>query len=343
MKQKGDDYKITAVKYYLNNNDTMDNTCKIFNCKKPSLHRWIRIYKTRKNLQRKPRKAISYKIKKEQVKTALNMIDKNEQLTMDELLFDMKNKYKDFDITRQHLGRVIRSNNRTRKRTRHQHFPKERHKQPTNKSKELEYFYNEVHKYPLNKIICLDETSIGSHLKPSYSRCYIGKRCVIKTDNNFVFRSFTLLVAINNSKCVGKIFYEKGGTTKERMVEFLETQIFPKYKDHLIILDNAKSHNNDMVKEAILKNGNKYLFSVPYSPITNSPIENYFNQIKTHIKKNRNVYTFEGLETNVNKAIDKVKTENYKNYFDYAYRIKNKLEYTRKPSTKKLKPKKYKE
>ena len=49
MKQKGDDYKITAVKYYLDNNDTMDNTCKIFNCKKPSLHRWLQIYKTKKN------------------------------------------------------------------------------------------------------------------------------------------------------------------------------------------------------------------------------------------------------------------------------------------------------
>ena len=48
MKQKGDDYKISAVKYYLNNNDTMDNTCKIFNCKKSSLHRWIQIYKTKK-------------------------------------------------------------------------------------------------------------------------------------------------------------------------------------------------------------------------------------------------------------------------------------------------------
>ena len=47
MKQKGDDYKITAVKYYLDNNNTMVNTCKIFNCKKPSLHRWIQIYKTR--------------------------------------------------------------------------------------------------------------------------------------------------------------------------------------------------------------------------------------------------------------------------------------------------------
>ena len=28
MKQKGHDYKISAVKYYLNNNDTMENTCK---------------------------------------------------------------------------------------------------------------------------------------------------------------------------------------------------------------------------------------------------------------------------------------------------------------------------
>lgn len=39
MNQKGDDYKLTSIKYYLNNNDTMDNTYKIFDCKKQSLHR----------------------------------------------------------------------------------------------------------------------------------------------------------------------------------------------------------------------------------------------------------------------------------------------------------------
>ena len=283
MKHKSDDYKISAVKYYLKNKDNIRKTCKIFDCSKSSLQRWIQTYKTSKNITRKNRKPISYKINKEQVKTAVNMIDKNEQITMDELLFDMKHKYNTFDITPRHLGRVIRANNRTRKRTRHQHYPKERRKQPTDKKKEMETFYNEVHKYPLNKIICLDETSIGSNLKPSYSRCFIGKRCVIKTNNNFVFRSFTLLVAINNSKCVGKIFYEKGGTTKERMVEFIETQIAPKYKDHLIILDNARSHNNDMVREAILKSGNKYLFTIPYSPVTNA-VEMYFNQIKTLVK-----------------------------------------------------------
>jgi hypothetical protein len=254
----------------------------------------------------------------------------------------MKQTYPTFDITPQHLGQIIRDNNQTRKRTRHQHFPKERHKKPTNKENEMNAFYKEVSKYPLDKIICLDETSVGSHLKPTYSRCFIGKRCVIESNNNFVFRSFTLLVAINNHNCVGKKFYEKGGTTKERIVEFLETQIFPKYKNHLIILDNAKSHNNDMVKNAILKSGNKYLFSVPYTPKTNA-IEMWFNQIKTYIKKNRNVYTFEGLDKNIEKAIEKVKPENYKNYFDYAYKTKESLEYSKKSSTRKCKPKKYKE
>ena len=30
-------------------------------------------------------------------------------------------------------------------------------------------FYKEVSKYPIDKIICLDETSVGSHLKPAYT------------------------------------------------------------------------------------------------------------------------------------------------------------------------------
>ena len=81
----------------------------------------------------------------------------------------------------------------------------------------------------MNKIICLDETSVGSALKPTYSRCELGRRCVIKTSNQFVFRKFTLLVAISNSKCVGKELYEKGGMTKERLLDFLEKYVFSKY------------------------------------------------------------------------------------------------------------------
>jgi len=40
-------------------------------------------------------------------------------------------------------------------------------------------------------------------------KCSLGKRCVVKTDDNYVFRKFTLLCAISNSKCVGAIFLQR--------------------------------------------------------------------------------------------------------------------------------------
>ena len=343
-KHKTDDYKNSAVKYYLNNEncDGYNKTCKIFGCKKSTLRDWIKTYKTTKNLTRKNREPVSYKITKQQVKTALELLKQNEQLTMNELVIDMKNKYSDFDITPQHLGQIVRDNNKTRKRTRHEHFPKERYKKPIEKQSEMNNFYSKVKQYPLDKIICLDETSVGSALKPTYSRCNLGRRCIIKTSNQFVFRKFTLLVAISNSKCVGKELYEKGGMTKERLLEFLEKYVFPKYKNHLIILDNAKSHNNELIKSAITKSGNDYLFAVPYTPRSNLPIEAYFNQIKTYMKKNRNVNNYEQLEKNVDNAIKKVKKKNYKNYFEYAYNLKEGYELKRKPSTRRRKLKIYK-
>ncbi len=216
-----------------------------------------------------------------------------------------------------------------------------RNKSP-NKQTEMNAFYQKIKKYPLNKIICLDETSVGSALHPTYSRCYLGRRCRIKTSNQFVFRKFTLLVAISNSKIVGKEMYEKGGMTAERFLEFLQKHIFPNYKGYLIVLDNAKSHNNELIKNAITKSGNTYLFAVPYTPRSNLPIEAYFNQIKTYMKKDRNVGNYQQLENNVDKAIEKVKKENYKNYFEYAYNLKEGYELKKKPSTRRRKLKIYK-
>jgi transposase-like protein len=44
MKPKSVDYKISAVKYYINYNVSMDDICEIFDCKKTSLKRWIHRY-----------------------------------------------------------------------------------------------------------------------------------------------------------------------------------------------------------------------------------------------------------------------------------------------------------
>ena len=107
--------------------------------------------------------------------------------------------------------------------------------------------------------------------------------------------------------------------TKEIFVDFLQQNIFNKYKNHLIILDNADSHNNEYVKNSIINSGNKYLFSLPYTPKTNAPIEQYFNQIKHYLRLNKKVLKYNELKEEIKNAIKQVKKYNYKNYFNNAY------------------------
>ena len=66
---------------------------------KTSLKRWIDRYEKIGSIKRQSRKSISYKITKDQVKYALQLLKQNEQITMEELSKLIKKKYKDFDIT----------------------------------------------------------------------------------------------------------------------------------------------------------------------------------------------------------------------------------------------------
>ena len=112
-------------------------------------------------------------------------------------------------------------------------------------------------------------------------------------------------------------------------------------KDNLIVLDNAGSHRNEYVKQAILESGNKYLFSVPYTPKTNV-IEMVFNQIKHYLKLNKKVLKYPELKREVGKAISKIKPINYKNYFQYSYQKETYPKYDRSKSTLRKKQKNYK-
>ena len=58
----------------------------------------------------------------------------NQQITMTELVKLIKKRYKEFDITPQWLGKVLRDN-KTRKRTRHEHFPVTKYKNQSTKKK----------------------------------------------------------------------------------------------------------------------------------------------------------------------------------------------------------------
>ena len=50
MKHKSIDYKITAVNYYLVEDKTQEEVCKIFSCSPRSLLRWVNQYEKEGNI-----------------------------------------------------------------------------------------------------------------------------------------------------------------------------------------------------------------------------------------------------------------------------------------------------
>ena len=123
------------------------------------------------------------------------------------------------------------------------------------------------------------------------------------------------------------------------MKDFIAEQITNRYRNHLVIMDNAGSHRNTEVLNEVNKN-NRLLYSVPYTPKTNA-VEMCFSQIKHYIKE-EDTLGFDVLRNVIRRAISKITVQNLARYFWYAYDNKKSKEYNRKKSTRERKTPKYK-
>ena len=329
---KSNDYKLTAVQYYLVEDKTQEEVCKIFKCTPRSLMRWVSQYKKEGNVNKHYRKPVAYKVKKEYVKLLVDEINKNKTITLHELNQKLKDKYKDANLSTTQIFRVINYNNITLKLTRIRHEPVKRFGKDININSKIKEFYDEVQKYKIEDIICIDETSIKSLQKRN--RCYSnkGKRCVIKTQSQEVFKKYTGVFAISVNGVVNWDLYEKGGINTDRLIEFLEHNITSKLRNKLIILDNASAHRNERIK-ALVNKHNNILYAVPYQHFTNS-IENYFSMLKSRLQKLDGL-KYENLKENIQKVISEIPKEKYENIFKGAYERPEK--YVPKNKTRKIK------
>ena len=123
---KSNDYKLTAVQYYLVEDKTQEEVCKVFKCTPRSLMRWVNQYKKEGNVNKHYRNPVAYKVKKEYVKLLVDEINKNKTITLQELHQKLKDKYKGVDLTTTQIFRVIKDNNITLKITRIRHEPVKR-------------------------------------------------------------------------------------------------------------------------------------------------------------------------------------------------------------------------
>ena len=130
---------------------------------------------------------------------------------------------------------------------------------------------------------------------------------------------------------IGYTLYQKGGIDSERLVEFLDTYITNKFKNKVIVLDNASSHRNENVKHTIMKN-NKLLYSVPYQHYTNA-IEMFFSMLKSKLQKKSGLLHSE-LHNNIKEVIKTIPKSFYTNILKGTY---NRSNYMKKKVVRKYK------
>jgi transposase len=316
MRQHTEDYKITAVEYYIKHKD-LRKTCKIFNCKYQSLARWVNKYKMTKTLKRKIRKNHNFKITPEIEKFIKEYVRKYPTTTLWEYSKLVKDKF-NIELSDKSIYNILHKNKITRKRLRNKYYPEKREGQ---EKQDLDTFYNKLKNYDYTKTICLDETSIPLNMTFSYGRSRKGTR-VIKKTNKYPYKRFNLLCAISTNKVIGwKLFPErKGGVKTDDILEFYDDFIKNKYKNHLIIMDNAVIHKSKIIRETIENSKNELLYSVPYHPETNS-IEEFFSQLKHYIKK-ESPNTYDDIYKTINNIIEnKITKEHLTNYLKHSYKI----------------------
>ena len=294
--------------------------------------RWVERYKKDGNVDIYYRKPVAYKVKKEYVDFLLQELKKNKTITIEDLLYLLKNKYPDVDLNKSHINRIIKDNNITLKITRIRHEAVKRFGKDIDINANIKKFYDEIKKYKIEDIICIDETSIKSLQKRHHCYSEKGKRCVIKTQSQEVFKKYTGIFAISVDGVIEWDLYEKGGINTDRLIEFLEKNITSKLRNKLIILDNASSHRNERIKELVNKHNN-ILYAVPYQHFTNS-IENYFSMLKSRLQKLDGL-THLKLKENIENVISKIPKEKYINIFKGAYERPEK--YIPKNKTRKIK------
>jgi len=79
-KHKSEDYKLSAVEYYLVGDKSQLEVCEIFKCSPRSLMRWVEKYDEEGEIKRHNRQPVAYKIKQNEVKFILDEIKKDKTI-----------------------------------------------------------------------------------------------------------------------------------------------------------------------------------------------------------------------------------------------------------------------
>lgn len=298
------DFKSSVLNFYFSDLFTIDNTIYIFGISKSTLYNWVNSFQksntiTKSNIRTKYNSKITDEIQN----FIVTCVTKKS-------IFSIKNlkrrilKIFSIAVNKSSIYRVLKINNITHKKINNKFVPIKQ-----NTSQEINKLLTNLNSYEPNKIISIDESSFDTNLRPVYGWSKKGSplKKIIKSPRR---KRKTLTLAVSNNKIIGHSLVN-GSSNNIIFKNFLQTQVLPKIRNSVILMDNVRFHHSKNVVDLVNSTSNSIIYNVPYNPDTN-PIEFVFSIIKNFVRKSM---------TNSNNSLDKSILDSFK--LVTSYKLKN--------------------
>ncbi|MGK7955133.1 MAG: IS630 family transposase [Crocosphaera sp.] len=176
-------------------------------------------------------------------------------------------------------------------------------------------FWKKIRDIKVEDLIFIDESGVNLAMVRLYARALKGKRArgvkpQKRGKNISIISALSLEKVLTSSNIYGAV----DGTTFEA---FIVKKLVPElWENACVVLDNARIHLGEMVKEAIEQKGAKLIYLSPYSPEF-SPIENFWSKVKAILRKLK-ARTYKDLIDGIVEAMAKVTQQDIRNWFTHC-------------------------
>jgi transposase len=249
------------------------------------------------------------KVQGEDMVKLTEIIENNNDATLSELCELLEQK-KGIKVSKATMGRISHKLNYTVKKTLH---ASEKENQKI-QLKRVE-FWQKIRDIKVENLIFIDESGFNLAMLRLYARALKGKRARGKKPqkrgkNISIISALSLEKVLASSNVYGSV----DGTTFEA---FIVTKLVPElWENACVVLDNARIHLGEMVKEALEKKGAKLIYLSPYSPEF-SPIENFWSKVKAILRKLK-ARTYKDLIDGIVEAMAQVTQQDIRNWFTHC-------------------------
>lgn len=176
-------------------------------------------------------------------------------------------------------------------------------------------YWQEIRDIKPEDLVFIDESGVNLAMVRLYARSLKGTRARGERPQRRG-KNISIIGALSVEKVLAKanIYGAVDGVTFEA---FIVQKLVPNlWKDAYVVMDNAKIHLGEMVREVIEEAGASLIYLPPYSPEF-SPIENFWSKVKAILRKLK-ARNYKDLIEAITKAILEVTQQDIRNWFTHC-------------------------